>query len=279
MKERWVHYNISSKKFNSFTQNNFETSDNVVALRWKIGNSHQTRYYDISGMFKWVFRKVYLGEIPITPEDRFVITPYQQSRIRKMYFSLHDREYNTYSDFEISMRKERELERDEEELVIPEDSTIPPYERYAELDRLITSTLRSYEESISRITREISTSDRLWSSMERFNSISDIHVEWKEWTDKQRQPVDEPEILRVSRRGMLKDREKAIKTFESTLRMYLETDRELLMGLGIIWNGSVSRICGEFEIRNVTPLLTPYELSIRLLPDSAQMIEALLGLQ
>ncbi len=279
MKERWVPYHVSSKKFNSFTQNNFETSDNVVALRWKIGNSHQTRYYDISGMFKWVFRKVYLGEIPITPEDRFVITPYQQSRIRKMYFSLHDREYNTYSDFEISMRKERELERDEEELVIPEDSSIPPYERYAELDRLITSTLRSYEDSISRITREIATSDRLWSSMERFNSISDTHVEWKEWTDKQRQPVDEPEMLRVSRRGMLKDREKAIKTFESTLRMYLETDRDLLMGLGIIWNGSVSRICGEFSIRNVINLLTPYEISIRLIPDSAQIIEALLGLQ
>lgn len=268
MRDKWVPYNLSCKKFNSFSQTNFERTDNVVALRWKIGNSHQTRYYDIVGIFKWTFRKIYLGENPVTPEDRFIITPYQQSRIKKMYFSLPQREYESYSDFESCMRKEREEECEEEELIIPEDSSIRPHERYAELDRLISSTLISYDSNIARLNREIATSDRLLSGLERFNSESEIKLEWREWTEKQRQHVSEPDILRVSRRGMVKDREKAVKTFENTLNMYLETDRDMLDRVGLSWTGRIINVRGEFDFAEHGKFhFSPIEISLRLIPD------------
>ena len=56
-KKMFVPFNKLTNRFNHFTQYDFDSSDNVIAMRWKRDKKLFVSYYEISSIFKWTFQK------------------------------------------------------------------------------------------------------------------------------------------------------------------------------------------------------------------------------
>ena len=226
--------------FNYFTQDNFMPKENVIALRWNRcvqGEKTIVKYYEIEGMFKWVFQSIYLGEDAVTPDNRLRITSYQADRIRRIYMTIKDREFINLGKYNEYLRKKREKERDEAVVEVPEDiADVPLNQRLLTIDRTYSETRYELVSLQNMYDAQLKVSERLETALQVYNRRNGESVSWQTWTRTQGVSVHDPVTI-SSVRADLRRQIKQLK--QNTFSMFEEvinTHAEVLQTMNIAVN-------------------------------------------
>ena len=195
----FVPYSRSKNYFNHFTQDTFKPDEKVIALRWNRQNTGAKtiiNYYEIQSMFKWVFQNKYFGGEAATPDNRIGITEYQIERIKKIYLTVKDREFRTLDEYYESLRRMKEIERDEMEPNIPEDiADVGLSERLLTIDRTYSETKHELLSLHSMYEMQFKISEQLDTALQAYNRRAKTNMSWESWTQHQGVSVHDPATL------------------------------------------------------------------------------------
>jgi len=195
----FVPYSRSKNYFNHFTQDAFKPSEKVIALRWNRQNTGAKtiiKYYEIQSMFKWVFQNKYFGGEVTTPDNRIGITEYQIERIKKIYLSVREREFRTLDEYYESLRRMKEIERDEMEPNIPEDiADVGLAERLLTIDRTYSESKHELLSLHAMYEMQFKVSEQLDTALQAYNRRAITNMSWESWTQRQGVSVHDPATL------------------------------------------------------------------------------------